>query len=161
MFRFNADAIANSRAFYNTLGASFAFGITRQMQLRIWVQMQDQFDTIDMSDNEIKTLGNFPIWRRLQTLLLSNNHIRLVDKKIGKQLVSIKSLIMTNNRIRIFLRSIIWRRWERRWRICRRTTGREKTELSIVRYTKFLPYVFLIFERFKGKRGRMQEIVLE
>merc|ERR1712023_224729 len=52
-----------------------------------------------MGDNEIKTLGNFPILRRLQTLLLSNNHIRLVDKKIGKQLVSIKSLIMTNNRI--------------------------------------------------------------
>lgn len=100
MFRFNADAIANSRAFYNTLKE-------RELCLRDYKAnaienmgaTQDQFDTIDMSDNEIKTLGNFPILRRLQTLLLSNNHIRLVDKKIGKQLVSIKSLIMTNNRI--------------------------------------------------------------
>ena len=100
MFRFNADAIANSRAFYNTLKE-------RELCLRDYKAnaienmgaTQDQFDTIDMSDNEIKTLGNFPILRRLQTLLLSNNHIRLVDKKIGKQLVSLKSLIMTNNRI--------------------------------------------------------------
>ena len=100
MFRFNADAIVNSRAFYNTLK-------DRELCLRDYKAnaienmgaTQDQFDTIDMSDNEIKTFYNFPILRRLKTLLLSNNHIRKVSKKIGKQLVSLESLIMTNNRI--------------------------------------------------------------
>lgn len=60
---------------------------------------RDQFDTIDMSDNEIYKLGNFPVLRRLRTLLLNNNHIRSVDAKIGKQLVELRHLVLTNNRL--------------------------------------------------------------
>lgn len=35
----------------------------------------DQFDTIDLSDNEIRKLDGFPLLKRLKTLLLNNNRI--------------------------------------------------------------------------------------
>ena len=41
---------------------------------------QDQFDTIDLSDNEIKKLEGFPLLKRLKSILLSNNKIWYVTK---------------------------------------------------------------------------------
>ena len=35
----------------------------------------DQFDCIDMSNNEIRKLDGFPLLSRMKTLLLSNNRI--------------------------------------------------------------------------------------
>jgi len=35
----------------------------------------DQFDCIDLSDNDIKKLENFPLLRRLRMLILNNNRI--------------------------------------------------------------------------------------
>jgi len=37
--------------------------------------VQDQFDTIDMSDNEIRKVDGFPLLKRLKTLFLNNNRI--------------------------------------------------------------------------------------
>lgn len=37
---------------------------------------QDTFDTIDFTDNDIKKLDNFPILRRLHTLVAHNNRIQ-------------------------------------------------------------------------------------
>ena len=39
------------------------------------VVVQDQFDTIDLSDNDIRKLDGFPHLKRLKTLLLHNNRI--------------------------------------------------------------------------------------
>ena len=36
---------------------------------------QDQFDTIDLSDNEIRKLDGFPLLRRLKSLIISNNRV--------------------------------------------------------------------------------------
>ena len=36
---------------------------------------QDQFDTIDLSDNEIKKFEGFPLLRRLKSILISNNKV--------------------------------------------------------------------------------------
>ena len=36
---------------------------------------QDQFDTIDMSDNEIRKVDGFPLLKRLKTLFFNNNRI--------------------------------------------------------------------------------------
>ena len=42
----------------------------------IWrVHFQDQFDTIDFSDNDIRKLDGFPLLHRLKSLLLNNNRI--------------------------------------------------------------------------------------
>jgi hypothetical protein len=37
--------------------------------------LQDQFDTIDFSDNEIRRLDGFPLLNRLKSVLLSNNRV--------------------------------------------------------------------------------------
>lgn len=36
---------------------------------------QDQFDTIDLSDNEIRKVDGFPLLLRLKSLLVSNNRV--------------------------------------------------------------------------------------
>ena len=36
---------------------------------------QDQFDTIDFSDNEIRKLEGFPLLQRLKSILMSNNKV--------------------------------------------------------------------------------------
>ena len=100
MQRLSADLIRNSRAFYNPLQE-------RQLDLRghklIVIEnlgaMEDQFDTLDLSDNEIKKLDNFPRMLRLCTVLLTNNHITRVDGRAGRNLPNVHHVILTNNRI--------------------------------------------------------------
>ena len=45
--------------------------------------LQDQFDTIDLSDNEIVKLENLPYLNRLGTLLINNNRITRINPNIG------------------------------------------------------------------------------
>lgn len=47
---------------------------------------QDQFDTIDLSDNEIVKLENFPYLNRLGTLLINNNRITRINPNLGGNL---------------------------------------------------------------------------
>lgn len=61
--------------------------------------LQDQFDSIDISDNEVRKLDNFPRMQRLTMLLANNNHISKVSARLGDQLVNLKSLVLTNNNI--------------------------------------------------------------
>lgn len=44
---------------------------------------QDQFDTIDLSDNEIVKLENLPYLNRLGTLIINNNRITRINPNIG------------------------------------------------------------------------------
>nr|GLL35236.1 U2 small nuclear ribonucleoprotein A' [Ipomoea trifida] len=60
---------------------------------------EDQFDTIDLSDNEIVKLENFPYLNRLGTLLLNNNRITRINPKIGEFLPKLHTLVLTNNRL--------------------------------------------------------------
>merc|ERR1711982_304177 len=59
----------------------------------------DQFDTIDMSDNEVRKLDGFPLLRRLKTILLNNNRIVRIGDQIGSTLPMIDTLVLTNNSI--------------------------------------------------------------
>lgn len=36
---------------------------------------QDQFDTIDLSDNDIRKVEGFPMLRRLKMLIINNNRV--------------------------------------------------------------------------------------
>lgn len=47
--------------------------------------VQDQFDSIDLSDNEIVKLENFPYLNRLGTLIVNNNRITRINPNIGGQ----------------------------------------------------------------------------
>ncbi|KAL8166541.1 hypothetical protein V2J09_008040 [Rumex salicifolius] len=60
---------------------------------------EDQFDTIDLSDNEIVKLENFPYLNRLGTLLINNNRITRINPAIGEFLPKLHTLVLTNNRL--------------------------------------------------------------
>eukprot|EP01102_Stenamoeba_stenopodia_P020715 TRINITY_DN8185_c0_g1_i2.p1 TRINITY_DN8185_c0_g1~~TRINITY_DN8185_c0_g1_i2.p1 ORF type:complete len:223 (-),score=66.79 TRINITY_DN8185_c0_g1_i2:61-729(-) len=59
---------------------------------------QDQFDTIDLSDNEIKKVENFPLLTRLKTLFFNNNQISKIAS-LGDVLPYLDTLILTNNKL--------------------------------------------------------------
>ncbi|TMW55847.1 hypothetical protein Poli38472_008495 [Pythium oligandrum] len=63
---------------------------------------KDGFDCIDLSDNEIKKLENFPRLRRLRMLLLNNNHIAKIQDNLADSIESLQYLILTGNRIADF-----------------------------------------------------------
>jgi len=97
--RLTADLILSSPSFLNPLG-------DRELSLRgnkISVienlgATQDGFDTMDLSDNEIQKLENFPLLRRLRTLFLHNNHISTAAPKLGESLPKLEALLLTNNK---------------------------------------------------------------
>lgn len=59
----------------------------------------DQFDTIDLSDNEVRKLDGFPLLKRLKTLLLNNNRISRVAEGLEESLPNLETLVLTNNHL--------------------------------------------------------------
>ncbi|CAI0393298.1 unnamed protein product [Linum tenue] len=100
MVRLTADLIWKSPHFFNAIKE-------RELDLRgnkIPVienlgATEDQFDTVDLSDNEIVKLENLPFLNRLGTLLLNNNRITRISARIGEFLPKLHSLVLTNNRL--------------------------------------------------------------
>lgn len=100
MVKLTADLIWKSPHFFNAIKE-------RELDLRgnkISVienlgATEDQFDTIDLSDNEIVKLENFPYLNRLGTLLINNNRITRINPNIGEFLPKLHTLILANNRL--------------------------------------------------------------
>ncbi|KAG4997132.1 hypothetical protein JHK82_027905 [Glycine max] len=100
MVRLTADLIWKSPHFFNAIKE-------RELDLRgnkIAVienlgATEDQFDTIDLSDNEIVKLENVPYLNRLGTMLINNNRITRINPNIGEFLPNLHTLVLTNNRI--------------------------------------------------------------
>ncbi len=61
--------------------------------------LQDDYDCIDLSENEIRRLGDFPPMKRLTSLVLANNSIDRISGDVGRTLSNLKALVLTNNRI--------------------------------------------------------------
>jgi len=59
----------------------------------------DQFNTIDLSDNELLTIDNLPLLKRLTSLLLNNNRICKIAEKLGDFAPNLTTLMLTNNRL--------------------------------------------------------------
>ncbi|KAK7310229.1 hypothetical protein RJT34_07615 [Clitoria ternatea] len=100
MVRLTADLIWKSPHFFNAIKE-------RELDLRgnkIPVienlgATEDQFDTVDLSDNEIVKLENIPHLNRLGTILINNNRITRINSNIGEFLPKLHTLVLTNNRI--------------------------------------------------------------
>lgn len=58
--------------------------------------MQDQ-DAIDFTDNDISSLGNFPFFPRLHTLLLARNRIKHIQPTLANSLPSLTNVVLTAN----------------------------------------------------------------
>jgi len=59
----------------------------------------DQFDTIDLSDNDIRKLENFPFLPRMKNLLLNNNRIARIGDDLSENLPNLECVILTGNNI--------------------------------------------------------------
>lgn len=60
---------------------------------------ENQFDSIDLSDNEIVKLEGFCHLKRLRVLLLNNNRIARIGEDLGDCLPFLETLVLTNNRL--------------------------------------------------------------
>jgi U2 small nuclear ribonucleoprotein A' len=98
--RLTADLIQRSPSFLNPVKE-------REIELRGFKIVaienlgatQDQYDCIDLSDNEIVKLENFPLLNRLRTMLLNHNRINRIDASNMKEsLPNLQTLILTNNK---------------------------------------------------------------
>ncbi len=58
---------------------------------------QDLNDLLDLTDNDIRSLSNFPLLKRLTTLYAANNLISRVDPRIAHALPYLHTLVLTNN----------------------------------------------------------------
>jgi len=96
--RITPDLVAQSPQFTNPLN-------DREIKLRAYKipavenlgATQDQFDVIDLSDNEIRKLENFPLLKRLKTLLLSNNLIFRIGEDLKDSLPNLHTIMLANN----------------------------------------------------------------
>lgn len=59
---------------------------------------QDQ-DTIDFTDNDLSSLGNFPFFPRLRSLLLARNRINHIQPNLGSSIPSLTTLVLTSNNL--------------------------------------------------------------
>ncbi|KAJ5279282.1 U2 small nuclear ribonucleoprotein A [Penicillium angulare] len=56
-------------------------------------------DTIDFTDNDISSLGNFPFFPRLHTLLLARNRISHIQHSLGSSVPKLSTLVLTSNNL--------------------------------------------------------------
>eukprot|EP00698_Gefionella_okellyi_P023156 TRINITY_DN7818_c0_g3_i1.p2 TRINITY_DN7818_c0_g3~~TRINITY_DN7818_c0_g3_i1.p2 ORF type:complete len:388 (+),score=116.27 TRINITY_DN7818_c0_g3_i1:1295-2458(+) len=98
--RITPDLIIQSASFYNALKE-------RELDLRdkkipsienLGVT-QDQYDSIDFSNNAIPRLESFPTLRRLKSLFFCNNRVYYITPNIGTFLPNVEQLILTNNQL--------------------------------------------------------------
>ena len=62
---------------------------------------QDAYDAIDLSDNRISIVDNFPRLKRLSSLYFSRNLVEAIDgANLKKNLPNLENLVLTDNRIR-------------------------------------------------------------
>ena len=72
-------------------------GFHKQPRLqKVYLQGQE---AIDLTDNDIATLGNFPLSSHLTTLLLARNRISNIQPTLSRSIPNLTNLSLTQNRI--------------------------------------------------------------
>ncbi|CAH8442769.1 unnamed protein product [Schistosoma rodhaini] len=98
MVRITSEIVENAPQFTNAIKdrelslRSYKFPAIENMGCTL-----DQFDTIDLSDNEIRKLDGFPMLKRLKSLILTNNKIARIAEDLGQHLPNLLTLILTSN----------------------------------------------------------------
>lgn len=98
--RLTADMIARSPAFLNPLK-------DRELDLRgnkiavieNLASTQNQFDSIDLSDNEIRKLECLAVLPRIKMMLMSNNRLNRIADDIGRAWPHIETLVLASNQL--------------------------------------------------------------
>ncbi|CRK17719.1 hypothetical protein BN1708_003001 [Verticillium longisporum] len=56
-------------------------------------------DSIDFTDNDIQTLGNFPLSPRITTLLLARNRVASIQPALPTAIPNLRHLVLASNQI--------------------------------------------------------------
>ncbi|PQE23941.1 U2 small nuclear ribonucleo A protein [Rutstroemia sp. NJR-2017a WRK4] len=95
--RLTAELIQNSLSYLNPLKE-------RELDLRGHkipavenLGVAGPHDAIDFTDNDIQTLGNFPLSPRLRTLLLARNRVSSIQPSLPNSLPNLTTLVLTAN----------------------------------------------------------------
>ncbi|KAJ0256635.1 hypothetical protein HA466_0095650 [Hirschfeldia incana] len=100
MVKLTADLIWNRpHYFFNTVGGERCLDLRGYGIPEIENLGATEFDTIDLSDNEIVKLENFPLLNRLGTLIIKNNWITQINPNIGEFLPKLHTLNLAKNRL--------------------------------------------------------------
>lgn len=100
MVRLTADVVSTSPQFLNPLRE-------REIDLRGCKipaienlgATADQFDVIDLTDNDIRKVENFPLLRRLKRVFVANNRITRIASGLESSIAGLDTLILTNNQV--------------------------------------------------------------
>jgi U2 small nuclear ribonucleoprotein A' len=98
--RMTADLIRSAPAYINPIKerelSLRGFKISAIENLGV---TQDQYQVIDLSDNEVLKIDNFPKMTRLTGILLSNNAVVRIAPGLGEFLPKLNTLMLTRNKI--------------------------------------------------------------
>lgn len=56
-------------------------------------------DSIDFTDNDIQTLGNFPLSPRIRTLLLARNRVAAIQPTLPNSIPNLTNLVLASNNL--------------------------------------------------------------
>ena len=105
--RLTADLILHSSQYLNALN-EFHIDLRGKVIITLGYKIpyienlaatNDQFSSIDLTDNEITVLTELPPLKRIRSLLISNNRIAKVEQTYGKSAPYLENLILTNNKV--------------------------------------------------------------
>ncbi|VDM98341.1 unnamed protein product [Thelazia callipaeda] len=100
MVRLTVELISDSLQYLNTVrDRELSLRACKIPVLENLGVTKDQFDTIDLTDNDIRKLENIPLLKRLSTLLMHNNRVQQIMPNIGEVLPSLRTLALTNNNL--------------------------------------------------------------
>ena len=99
MVKITAELIQRSPVVFNPLGdRELILRGLKIPSIRNLGVTQDQFDSIDLSDNDVQILGNFPKQTRLTTVQLNDNRISSVEgQSMAEALPNLTRLILNGN----------------------------------------------------------------
>lgn len=64
-----------------------------------WSAYRQPQDAIDFTDNDITTLGNFPLSPRIRTLLLARNRVASIQPSLANAIPNLTNLVLASNSI--------------------------------------------------------------
>ena len=98
--RLNSDLISKTQQYLNPLNQFYidlrGYKIPYIENL---AATNDQFECIDLTENDISKLEELPQLKRLESLLLANNRISQIEPDFGEMCPKLDTLILTNNRV--------------------------------------------------------------
>jgi U2 small nuclear ribonucleoprotein A' len=112
MPRLTTEVLKSIRGRLNPLGErELSLKGLRLMMIENLSVLDDGYDVLDISDNQVRCLDDFPIMNRLTTLIMHNNLVETIEAEVVSQLPNLHSLVLTNNLIANLIQLDVIKGW--------------------------------------------------